>query len=361
MGVNSAETRLLVITGAGASTLLGARGNQIALMREFCSSLVGELGGDGGIATAFGLSSQMNGVDFERRLGQILRFRANVQMNKEFLQLGKTDSAQDSSPTIVKRWSDRAASHLSDFVHSLNKVLFAEFGPDAFDLAAVRTTYSRFLNDIRSAAPGGVQFAFATTNYDLACEAGLEAAGEKPDDGGRRESIVNSPMLAPEQIMVWNGDRTPVLHLHGAVGWYLSGDQVRIDPPQIPYRNDATPAILYPDPEKNPLDGKGWGVHRLWRVLDAALRDATHVVIVGHSLHDVPVLDAIATSMRRSESRLQLGWSHRPGSPNQEWMGSQIEGTFKGVPGRRIRRLEVVFDPEADFAHIGQFLAESIT
>ncbi len=104
----------------------------------------------------------------------------------------------------------------------------------------------------------------------------------------------------------WDNSLTvPHLHLHGGVGWYREYQRGSIlGPPQSPrifipyldddrYRATYPPAILYPDPKKDPHDIE-LGMDRLWNKFAEALETATHVLVVGHSLHDKPLLDALA-------------------------------------------------------------------
>jgi hypothetical protein len=94
----------------------------------------------------------------------------------------------------------------------------------------------------------------------------------------------------------WDGNhsgKAPVIHLHGAVGWYRQEDGDVFEHHQDQAYNETlgVPLVLYPDPAKDPTSDAV--VDALWREFDKALDGATHVLILGHSLHDPALVERL--------------------------------------------------------------------
>ena len=88
----------------------------------------------------------------------------------------------------------------------------------------------------------------------------------------------------------------PVLHLHGKAGWYRRRED------QTPYAVDTTthntgfgtPLVMLPDP------GQEYGeeiINRIWTQFQSALERARMVLVVGHSLHDKLLVQALRDSV----------------------------------------------------------------
>jgi hypothetical protein len=86
-----------------------------------------------------------------------------------------------------------------------------------------------------------------------------------------------------------------VLHLHGAVGWYQRADgSIAQQPPDQGYNPTlGTPVFLPPDPAKDPSNDAA--VSAIWSQFEEALRGATHLLVVGHSLRDEPLVRAVGS------------------------------------------------------------------
>lgn len=127
----------------------------------------------------------------------------------------------------------------------------------------------------------------ATTNYDRSCEAALSKLGKHPNAGFH---TVDSETL--ERLEVSNlvkeardNNQTACLHLHGAVGWYLSDGVVYDHKASDPFNETlGSPVVLYPDPEKDPTSDAH--VEALWDEFRKALTATDHVLVLGHSLND---------------------------------------------------------------------------
>src|SRR5262249_45078168 len=85
----------------------------------------------------------------------------------------------------------------------------------------------------------------------------------------------------------------PVLHLHGGVGWYLT-DKNTVEFQGADQEFNSTlgkPGLLLPDPNKDPR--ALFGVNELWREFIDAIESSTHILIIGHSLHDRYLVEQI--------------------------------------------------------------------
>lgn len=106
----------------------------------------------------------------------------------------------------------------------------------------------------------------------------------------------------------------PVLHLHGAVGWYLQRDGHVIhqyaDHPYNPTL--GVPLFLPPDPLKDPLTNPH--VALIWDQFHRALAGATHVLLIRHSLNDPPLVRSIRDHARQAKIGVTAhfeDWAHK--------------------------------------------------
>lgn len=175
------------------------------------------------------------------------------------------------------------------------------FRPDRIDDDAARRAYRRLHDAIRSADDDGPEcfLAHATTNYDTALETAIEqdnrfrvVDGFSRRPGGGSEKYTLDAFAAATD----SNRAVPVLHLHGAVGWYLNPDDtVERDPADRPYDDRRTPALLLPDDKKSPATFNA-AAFQTWKQFDQLLTQATHVLFLGHSLHDQHIVQAVGRS-----------------------------------------------------------------
>ena len=247
-----------------------------------------------GMPQALGLTEGLSGTDFEEIVGAVLRFRSSFHLNRRFMRLGSPTFR--GVPTQVGDWMKAAEENGSHFERVLWKSLWREFGLAAIDPELARKAYAGLIDllGIRS-----TPFVIATTNYDLAAEVALDLIGLEYTNGFDTATI-GTRFLRPRNIVDWpNGhrDKVPVLHLHGAVGWYRKpgDDRVYYQPPDQEFNATlGTPAVIAPDPEKDPENDPSVG--GIWREFRSALEGATHIVVIGHSLTDEPLVRALSAS-----------------------------------------------------------------
>ena len=298
------EMRLVIVTGAGASCELGRDGERLPLMPEWSDHLCEALDAEGDrLARGAGLERGMSGPDFEKAIGLLLEWRGIRWLAERFEPLGGNNPGEVFAPVQQARLNTE--KWLNVIVRVINTTLYDLFGNDQLDQENVRGAYDRMLREWLDKPKSLV---LATTNYDHSAETALNALNYGPDLGFRGP-YTSTQRLQPEGIVDWtpeNGGaphhgRTPVFHLHGAVGWYRRGDEV------LDYHGDdrfneslGTPAVLYPDPGKDPV--RDPSVAALWAEFEKALEGASHVLVIGHSLND----EALTTALRKKGNRVAV-------------------------------------------------------
>ena len=140
--------------------------------------------------------------------------------------------------------------------------------------------------------------------------------GEQPDYGG--PGIAGATTVDVEGLLGAIPRYAPVLHLHGAVGWYRSqhGQVVLAGGTKFDH-NFGVPLVMLPDPSKDyeaePV------IQSVWRQFLEALRRAKKVLVLGHSLNDTALLNALRTEITPGE-RLAvtvLGSKDHPGKVDE--------------------------------------------
>lgn len=363
----SAKRRLVLITGAGASRNFGRGegrvivgrqdGPPLPLMADWSNRLVATLdAGEKGLALAIGLRPDMDGEEFEEALGQFLKWTQAPPSTGPFRQL---DRDRDSQLRVKK------------IIRLVNQSLWREFGWSRINSGRASETYGKLLGALDALPPLGAgpekvstRLFSATTNYDSSGERALTSLGLTPDIGQQHEEFGQTPYLKPDHIVPWSESlRVPHLHLHGAVGWYREfGSDIRIIPPteprisihylDQPYDDRLSPAILYPDPRKDPFDVQ-LGVHTLWRKLNEALKTATHVLVIGHSLHDRPLLDALAESAKAGR-QIRFAFCYYRDPRSLETVLSN-DPTFSR-PSVDVELVAMDFQPQCDFDELERWI-----
>jgi len=286
---------LVIVTGAGASRELGQEA-PLPLMADWCDRLCEALDAhEPGLAAAAGLKPGISGEEFEEALGALLRWQDLRPLNQRFFGLGGSNVGK--FPTEVQHCFEREGERLRTVMVTLNASLYREFGAGQISVSSAADAYSWLMSRLHTK----VRPVFVTTNYDCSIEMGLEELGFEPNTGFvRRQGL--SPKLAPEGLVgrVAGSEReVGVLHLHGAVGWYQQQGEVIEFYADQPYNDTmGVPSVLYPDPEKDPT--RDAAVQALWDEFDHALDAATHVLVVGHSMHD----RALVERLRRARATI---------------------------------------------------------
>jgi SIR2-like domain len=266
----------VLITGAGASRKLGWDGKPQPLMGDWARALRDELFTTAGNApAALGLTGDITGDKFEQQLGVFLAGVASLDKSEAIMALGADPV---SNVDDMHRLLARVRAQAEQVTRAIHKTLFDLFRRDEIAQVAAGQAYGGLLAQLNVTD----RLVYATTNYDLAAELAFEQL-EIAYFNGERHREAGSRYLSTNIISHRGVNEVPVIHLHGRVGWYRDGDRIRVDPPG-PYSADiGLPAVLLPDPSKDPSRETVAG---LWDDFELALQNASRVLLLGHSLHD---------------------------------------------------------------------------
>lgn len=289
---------LVVVAGAGASTHLGPTDGAVPLMSGWFDRVESALNAaEAGLAKALGITRGLPTDQLEEIIGSFLQFRSNIPLAERFLATGGHPVGTLSAE--MNTWVDRARARSDRVVEVMRSTLYEAFGAEAIDESRATSAYKQLLAE---AIPGGrptgpSTLAFATTNYDPAIEIALRGM-RVPYTVGEITDGIHTAHLHPDGIVNESGT-IPILHLHGAVGWYRRNNRVEIHPSDQRYNPTLgdEPALLMPDPNKDP--SRDAGVMALWNEFTKALDRATHILVIGHSLHDPTLVAEVRKAIER--------------------------------------------------------------
>jgi len=246
-------------------------------------------------AELIGLTTIERPEDFEANIGRFLAWQRSLPVAESLLELGKPTTGAYSVPPEVQAWFQQSATVAQQIVTVIHESLFSLFGYDRINRWNAGKAYEALLGllDLTRNIP----LAVATTNYDVGAEVGLQAAGRRTDWGEPQHFQDAQPSLAIHGLADgWSAYRTPVLHLHGRVGWYLQedGSVLSIDPRSIYTATLGQPGLLLPDPDKD--YGELPTLNEMWNEFDKLLQGASHTLVMGHSLHDPRLVERLRTA-----------------------------------------------------------------
>jgi hypothetical protein len=287
--------RILLVTGAGASRNLGAKG-QLPLMSGWARILATAIDKKFGAkaAQSIGLGDDdISGPKFEEALGTFLAWTRAHYLNRTFTKFGAQDFV--GVPVYVTNWHDLNEQRAVQVMATLHETLYDSFGSSAVSVDSARTAYHQLIQ-----ALGGKsnRYIVATTNYDVSVDIALHELGFSVNDGFPPSGLLR-PRFDPKGLGRWERlgpDDVSILHLHGAVGWYRKRDNsIARYATDDPYNNTlGTPVILPPDRDKDPLGDAM--VSDLWQEFRAAAEGATHIAVLGHSMGDTPLVLVLSQS-----------------------------------------------------------------
>lgn len=293
---------LLLITGAGASTKLG-RQEDIPMMAQWSSILSRALEQEEpGLSSVLGLEPDLASQEFEQALGSFLQWARILPLTSNLKGIGGTPLG--SSTNEVVEWLNRSMQRIDTVIRVLHQTIYTEFGQAAVDREKTRRAYHRFLSHLGE----DVRLICATTNYDQSIELGLELNNRSPRDGfatpywGLTDTLKVHGLI-DDSI---GGGQTPVLHLHGSVGWYRNEEGHAIREPADRQFNPSVgqPVLLPPDPEKEPFNDAV--VAEIWNEFASALAVATHILCIGHSLNDSALVRAIQSAITARTTSIRI-------------------------------------------------------
>ena len=288
---------LVLITGAGASCAFGQL-RQLPIMDGWSDALrkkIIDLSENMAFRKMIDLEGEIDGPEFERRLGSFLRqvqaFREVKPLVKASLDLSTTRQEfrmrMPSLASALEEWYSTTSNAIEDLIEGLNVILYSLFDEPGINDFAAAKGFGWLLEEL--GIDDRSRFVFATTNYDLVGETALARLGYRID-WGRPPQLQPSPdvELRVERLLGGVGSYVPVPHLHGRLGWYLRPDGTVRDMQGGSYSKQwGTPVVMWPDDEKDASSYVATGViDMLWGQLREALGRARKVLVLGHSLHD---------------------------------------------------------------------------
>lgn len=279
--------KLLLVLGAGASRNLGKKDDSMPLMSDWSTALSEALDQhEEGLATACHLSPEMSGPEFEASLGELLRWEQVRYLEERFQLLGGPHA--HNIPTGVREARGMQDRRMRAVKEILNRTLYEQFGLKRVDNKRAQAAYEKLLQRLENP-----ELAIATTNYDRVAERALWLM-DRSVNTGFEEQPPGSPVLKPSGMIERSEGQVPVIHLHGAVGWYEDEEGIVTDFYGDKGYNSTlgTPVVLYPDPEKDPTNEAL--VRELWLEFRAALGWADRILVLGHSLNDPALVTTLS-------------------------------------------------------------------
>lgn len=286
------EIDFVVITGAGASYPFGA-----PLMGQWCVELVKKLSTAPGYREVTRLATNLGPEDFEARLGEFLhRVQAFDQVKaliEPSLLLQPAMHPMFNADGLAN-WHRTTQHHLRQVVEKIRESLYELFAGQNLSVVeaavAYRDLYDALGLDVRTS-----RWVYATTNYDVLAENVIAQLGGRPDWGELPDVGSNAERRLDVDHLIDSIPRsTPVLHLHGRVGWYRRPDgSVYTTGATKHIEGYGVPIVMLPD--LNKLYGDDQVISSLWSQFENALSRARHVFVLGHSLHDEALIQALRT------------------------------------------------------------------
>lgn len=274
---------LVLITGAGASTEFGSDRKPLPLMPQWSETLVNKMFDSG--ADQYGLSglrTGMTGPQFEAALGDFLR-RAEA-----FAQIRPVAALTASAPGLggpqIQTWYDQVANAFDRINEVIVSSLMQEFHHNRLAVSFATEAYRQLLDLAR--LPNTTGLVYVTTNYDALGELALEDLGAHPDAGEpARQYGGHATGLDVVGLLDDMSRHTPVLHLHGKVGWYRDDrGRVQVLDVQQHHASHGVPVVMLPDPNKSFAGDDVLAL--LWAQFQEAVTDARRILVLGHSLAD---------------------------------------------------------------------------
>lgn len=339
---------LVLIVGAGASRDLGCNSKPLPLMADWNDTLRGALDDrEPGLARLVGISQGQSGPAFEQALGDFIRWQNILDLSARFLPLGEA-SPRD---LVASDWQDRARARANTVVETFNRSLYAEFGEGRANRVAACDAYRALFEALSLNNDSFITV--ATTNYDPAVELALAELDRRPEVG-EVDGPGGNRLLEPNGLVAkcHGGRGTAVLHLHGKVGWYTRDDgSVRVQSHTDRFNySEGSPTVLWPDPDKNPLSQPA--IQALWNEFDTALQQATHLLVLGHSLHDPVLVDHIG----RSGARKAVTVLPEADAAEKERLSELIRAATV-LPGRFGPHLQSPSEPEPFIGNLAAWAA----
>lgn len=342
--VNNVVKNIVALVGAGASSSLGTNDQPIPLMTAWANSLRVDLGEP--FATALGLSGDVSAQTFEHQLGLFLEFHRTIDDYRAFAHIVQ----EPGLAAPAQAWIDHTSGPRNQILDILRHNLFRNFGPTRVSPDRARRAYEQLVQLFGSTSVDGMTF--ATTNYDVAIERGLETTGKQVVDGFEYNAYSPAPFNADLLSQVDNERNCYVLHLHGATGWFRTESGVLRYPTSQYLGGIGEPAVLFPDDQKkaNSL----LGMSAIWTAFTSALERATHLIAIGHSLNDQHITAHIRQNLSSRALVMVTGLADQVG---------ELTDRSGKMLGREVVGAALTFGPnlEGDLSQFRKFFSSEPT
>lgn len=307
---------VLVIVGAGATTRLGRSTRGIPAMAGWAEAIIDKCPEE---ARAIGLSRGSDGEQFEATLGHFIHWRANL----EGVRCGPGTL---SAPDADEGWFATASKVANKLSEVVDASLLQLFGSEATDPTKAGSAYGPLLRQLPDTP------CFITTNYDFAIEQALEHLGAGFFNG-TYASFSESTARKVHLQDICSAPQVPVLHLHGAAGWYTNGSDVIAANSRRHCPEAYTPAVLLPDSSKKYESAYA---ANLRRQASSLFRDAERIIVIGHSLHDRLLTDLLREAAASSPIAVCLnfsgGYEITSGRKKADAFAARLSFDFQPIP-----------------------------
>ncbi len=283
-------------------------------MAEWSDHLVRKLSTGGhALRELVGLDDGLDGPEFERRVGQFLALaEAFPDLERILAPSTQQMAVQGLTLETLRNWHRTTQRQFDDAVGVIHQSMIENFGWERINPDAASAAYEALFKVLGIGS--GSRLVYATTNYDYIGEAVLDRLGRRPDSGVRERfsgpGVSSARHLDMENLTEVVGRSTPVLHLHGAVGWF---DQPGHGPTVVNATSYnptwGVPIVMLPSSEKDYQQSTT--IETIWVEFRRALRRAKRVLVLGHSLADAALVAALAEEVRPYH---RIGFTELPGS-----------------------------------------------
>lgn len=310
------DIELVLVTGAGASREFGVNGIKLPMMGDWSNAVVEKLqrGGPGYLG-ATGLSKDLDGPTFEKMLGEFLHRTQAFEQIGPLIEHTEFQANPGLNMRSITDWHGQAVFHLGRIVELIHESLYENFDLGKVDERAAAAAYGALFAQLGVGAPSSL--VVATTNYDTIAESAIASIGGLPDWGAAPSLQLGASdtPLRVDRLMEGYPRFVPVLHLHGRIGWFRKPDGVVYSANHGQYNAGyGVPVVMLPDPDKS-YDAEPV-IYELWQQLRIALGRAQRVFVLGHSLHDAPLVDALRQYVSPT-NRIAVGLLADPDDPER--------------------------------------------
>lgn len=315
---DEADIDLVLVTGAGASRSFGVGGQPLPLMGDWANFLAQRLMSTANAIEATGLHQGMTGPEFEATLGEFLSRVEGFYRAEGLIEVsGRFPQVQIMSKQLME-WYRNAKAQFKQITGQIQGSVYDQFHDQRLNGLGASESYGAVFQVIGLNRSNKV--VYATTNYDALGEMALDRLGFIPD-AGDTERYTGQNHLQFDHLLDGMPRNVPVLHLHGKVGWLRRVDGMGVDP--APYftrtarydPNYGIPILMLPDPNKT-YSGDDV-LTLLWSQFQTALRRAKRVLVIGHSLQDRLIVEALRDNIRHPRSLAVCFLSNDGRNPDQ--------------------------------------------